>query len=122
MSQIFSDYFNDTVLSLPENFIDVKTGETFVVSPKVIEELKYHSENNTLKHLIISALHEYFHGVPVQNGGSNELLSELLAIKQLLNSGNRSSFQVPASSAPTHGSSQKLNMKEIEDVLDAFLG
>ncbi|WP_173917511.1 hypothetical protein [Halobacillus sp. Marseille-Q1614] len=124
MSRTYRDYFNQTVLTIPDTFIDVKTGDTRQVTSKVIEQIEYHSENNTFLHLIISSLHEYFHKRPVHNQNTGDLLTELLEIKKLLISG----AAVPAQAAPFRNneagslSPQEINIKEIADVLEAFSG
>ncbi|MGI8316900.1 hypothetical protein [Halobacillus mangrovi] len=122
MSRIYSDYFNQTVLTIPDTFIDVKTGETHHVSPKINEEIEYHSMNNTLQHLIFSALHSYFQQKQTNNESTNDLLLELLEIKKMLNHGNRNSSSVRNKPIENSVTSEKVDLKEIEDLLEAFGG
>ncbi|QAS52222.1 hypothetical protein [Halobacillus litoralis] len=122
MSRIYMDYFRKTVITIPDNFIDVKTGDTHPVSPQIIEEMEYHSNNNTLQHLVFSALNDYFHKNTVTKGNSHDVLAELLEIKKILNQGYRNSKEVHLPSQKNVTPTRKLNIKEIEDVLEAFGG
>ncbi|SFJ78178.1 hypothetical protein SAMN04487936_104179 [Halobacillus dabanensis] len=122
MQKTYKDYFHQNVLTIPDTFIDVKTGDHQNVSPKILEEIKYHSENNTLNHLIFSALHDYFHKASIPQEAPSDLLTELLEIKRMLYSGN----EVQTASRPSVFKKsfpiQERNMKEIADVLEAFGG
>ena len=44
MSKIYTDYINKTALTIPGNFIDVKTGESHIVSSKVQDQIEYHAQ------------------------------------------------------------------------------
>ncbi|WP_406945495.1 dehydrogenase [Halobacillus sp. SY10] len=122
MSNVYHDYFKQTVLTIPDSFIDVKTGDHHSVPPEILEEIAYHSENNTLNHLIFSALSHYFHKTATpQQEGTNGVLSELLEIKRLLAGGSFQRGSVPSSTnKPTV--SQGMDIQEIEDLLEAFGG
>ncbi|MBX0359473.1 dehydrogenase [Halobacillus sp. Nhm2S1] len=122
MSNVYHDYFKETVLTIPDSFIDIKTGDQHAVSAEIKEEIAYHSENNTLNHLIFSALNHYFHKAAVsQPEGTNGVLSELLEIKRLLAGGSYQKGNVPLSNKKTAGS-QEMDLQEIEDLLEAFGG
>ena len=41
------------VLTIPDKFIEVKTGESYIVSANIHEQIKYHAKNNTLQHLLV---------------------------------------------------------------------
>ena len=121
MSKFYTDYINRTALTVPDKFIDVKSGETHIVSPEVFEQIEYHAENQTLMHLVLSALNEYFQPRRVSN--NNEvLLQELGEIKQMLQGYQPTlpRFNLPIKqSQPV---AKDLNMKEVEDILEVFGG
>lgn len=124
MSNIYTDYLNKTAITVPERYIDVKSGESYAVSPKISKEIEYHAENSTLVHLVLSALHHYLTPRPLLNGGSAEILRELADIKSLLEHGG---FQINPSARPKltnadTDTNKLLNMKEVEDILEAFGG
>ncbi|WP_394219540.1 dehydrogenase [Halobacillus trueperi] len=122
MSNVYHDYFKQTVLTIPDSFIDIRTGDHHTVSPEMREEIAYHSENNTLNHLIFSALNHYFHKAAAsQQEGTNGVLSELLEIKRLLATGSFQKEGAP-SSIKKPLVSQEMNIQEIEDLLEAFGG
>ncbi|PAV30534.1 hypothetical protein CIL05_05385 [Virgibacillus profundi] len=124
MSRIYTDYLNETVLTIPDKFIDVKTGESQLISQGVQEQLEYHAENNTLIHLLLSALDEYLHPQTVQSAGSKEIMIELLEIKKMMQRGNliknepRIDFLVNNKTP----NSSELDLKDIEELLEAFGG
>jgi hypothetical protein len=123
MPEIFTDYVNKTVLTLPDKFIDVKTGASHIVSKKIQEQVEYHATNNTLIHLLLSALNNYLH--PKLNNGSNEeILFELLEIKNMMQQGYapKNNFQISYPAKHQHKAPIDLEMKDVEDVLDAFGG
>ena len=64
MSKIYTDYINRTALTVPDQFIDVKSGETILVSTEIFEQIEYHAENQTLIHLVLSALTSIFSTKP----------------------------------------------------------
>ncbi|MEH7442182.1 hypothetical protein AABM38_13930 [Heyndrickxia sp. MSNUG] len=124
MSNTYTDYHNKIAITVPERYIDVKTGESYSVSPKVIEQVEYHADNSTLNHLIMSALHQYLTPKPILNGGSAEILRQLADIRAILENGV---YQIHPSAQPKYRKDQTaaaklLDMKEIEDILDAFGG
>ncbi|MCM3121905.1 hypothetical protein QNH36_14160 [Mesobacillus sp. AQ2] len=124
MSNTYTDYVNKVAITVPDRYIDVKTGESYSISPKVIEQIEYHAENNSLSHLVLAALHHYLTPKPAVNGGSAEILQQLADIRSILDNG--SFFIQP--SVKSRGTKEQteaaklLDMKEVEDILDAFGG
>ncbi|MDD9312117.1 hypothetical protein PUS82_12615 [Cytobacillus firmus] len=116
----YTDYANKTALTIPDHFIDVKTGNSVKVSQKIQEQVDYHSNNNTLIHLVLSALNSYLHP---KNMNSDIILSEIHEIKKMMRSGYAAG-QTPAYKETVfHGSKQdEVDLKEVEDVLEAFGG
>lgn len=124
MSNTYTDYHNKIAITVPERYIDVKTGESYAVSPKIIEQIEYHADNSTLNHLIMSALHHYLSPRPILNGGSAEILQQLADIRAILENGV---YQIQPVAQPKFRKDQTeaaklLDMKDIEDILDAFGG
>ncbi|MGG4169886.1 hypothetical protein ABEW00_20780 [Rossellomorea vietnamensis] len=128
MSRKYSDYFQDTILTIPENFINVKTGETEAVTSKIHEQIAYHSKNNTLSHFIFSALHNYLHHsktVQVNVASDHAILEELSNLKRLL---LQNGYDASKSSNECTIMSRKkqdhttVGLKEIDDLLEAFGG
>lgn len=122
MSRTYTDHINKIALSVPKEFIDVKTGVSRPVSLKVLEQIEYHTNNGTLSHLLFSALHQYLK--PKAGSGMNEeVLCELLEIKKMIERGyvpvNPSSEPSPAD---PHTAPKAVDLREVEDVLDAFGG
>jgi hypothetical protein len=122
MSKIYTDYVNKTAISVPETYIDVKTGESHTVSSKVQDQIEYHSQNSTLIHLLFSALTTYLHPRTI-NGETEEILFELSEIKKVLQQGT----YIQNHSNPLKSTHQKpieslkgLDLKELEEILDAF--
>ncbi|MDP4164310.1 MAG: hypothetical protein Q8898_14510 [Bacillota bacterium] len=81
MPRTFTDYLNKTAITLPDTFIDVRTGDSHIVSPKIQNQIEYHANNNTLIHLVLSALNSYLHPRSLK-GDNEEILLELLEIKK----------------------------------------
>ncbi|BAU27854.1 hypothetical protein DFP93_10916 [Aneurinibacillus soli] len=109
-------------VSIPREYIDVKTGIEHPVSPKVQEQIDYHSRNRTLTHLILSALHEYLEP-KLSKGSYDEIMQELLEIKKIMNQGISinsfpNTYRTPNPSSPV----TSLDPKDIEELLDAFGG
>ncbi|QHE52625.1 hypothetical protein [Pontibacillus sp. HMF3514] len=125
MAKNYIDYTNKTVLSIPDHFINVKTGETQQVSKQVENQIRYHTNNNTLSHLIFTALNQYVqhNQFPTSNHsqGSNDILNELLEIKKLLRQGNFNSNS-NQNNTTHHINNEDFALKELEDVLEAFSG
>ena len=124
MSRIYTDYLNETTLTVPDKFIDVKTGESYVVTANIHEQIEYHAKNNTLKHLVFSALNMYLQPQIAQNNGSKEIMIELLALKKMMQQGsfiNNGPLAnlTPASKKDVSGD---LSIKDIEEVLESFGG
>ncbi|KAF0817874.1 MULTISPECIES: hypothetical protein [unclassified Cytobacillus] len=123
MSKTYTDSLNKTAITISESFIDVKTGNTITVSPKVVEQIKYHSANQTLMHLLLSALHNYLH--PKSAGSSSEvILAEIAELKRLIEGGsitlNRKENQEYTVKNQTDDAD--LDLKEVVNVLEAFGG
>lgn len=124
MSRIYTDYINKTAITIPDKFIDVKTGESHTVSAKMQEQIDYHANNSTLMHLVFSALHSYLHPKQMYDRGTKEILFELTEIKKMMQQGFIPKHHPNHlySSQPQHVAPVDLDIKEIEDVLDAFGG
>lgn len=124
MSRIYTDYLKETTLTIPDKFIDVKTGESQSIAPIVQEQIAYHAENNTLIHLVLSALnHYFFHPRAALDTNVNDMWTELLEIKQLIQHGNSNRFQINHTKMDRKiPISSELNVQEIADVLEAFGG
>jgi hypothetical protein len=124
MSKIYTDYFNKTAITLPDKFIDVKTGESHTVSPKVQEQIEYHTKNSTLIHLVLSALNQYLNPRMVP-GGTEEILVELSEIKKMLQEGivkNESQGLIYPINQPEQSIDLDMDIKNLQKVLDAFGG
>lgn len=124
MSKIYTDYTNKTAITIPDNFIEVKTGDTLKVSDPVQKHIEYHTANNTLSHLLFSALNHYLHSEPKQNEETSEILQELTDIKRMIRNGYFFLKEKEYDDTSTHRlkAADELNMKEIEDLLEAFGG
>ncbi len=124
MPNTYTDYVNKIAITVPERYIDVKTGESYPVSPKVTAQIEYHAENSSLSHLVLAALHHYLNPKPVLNGGSAEILQQLAELRSILKTGV---FQIqPAVQTrilKEHTDEARIpDMKEFEDILEAFGG
>ncbi|MBS8264402.1 hypothetical protein DYI25_08140 [Mesobacillus boroniphilus] len=124
MSNTYTDYVNKIAITVPERYIDVKTGESYSVSPKIVDQIEYHADNSSLSHLVLSALHHYLNPKPVLSGGSAEILQQLADIRAMLENGT---FHIqPLVKEKTikeqTDAAKLLNMKEVEDILEAFGG
>ena len=56
MSKIYTDYINKTAITVPETYIDVKTGESHTGTSKIEDQIEYHAQNSTLVHLLFPHL------------------------------------------------------------------
>jgi hypothetical protein len=121
MSNMYTDYTSGIVLTVPNQFIDVKTGETYMVSAKVQEQIEYHANNQTLIHLILSCMNQYFHPKRM-NGNTEEILMELTEIKQMLQGYHPTTSKKPVPLNKSQNEPLDLDMKEVEDILDVFGG
>lgn len=124
MFRTYTDYVNKTAITIPDKFIDVKTGASHTVSPIIQEQIEYHSKNNTLIHLVLSSLYCYLHPKTINEGSNQILLDEINEIKRMLQS-----VHIPLnhhSMAESHfkqkSESLPIDIKEVEDVLEAFGG
>ena len=108
-------------LSVFDIFIDVKSGETISVSTEIFEQIEYHSENQTLIHLVLSALHQYLQ--PNQtNRNSNEIFLELAEIKKMLQGYPSITARTRLPVQSVSEEIDDLDMKEVEDILEVFGG
>jgi hypothetical protein len=122
MSKMYTDHMNQIAIAVPEQFIDVRTGESVMVSSKIQEQIDYHAYNGTLIHLVLSALNNYFHSKQT-SGGSEEVLMELSEIKRMLQQGHFT--RDPHAEVPLNSSGQgpmDIDINEVEDILDVFGG
>jgi len=123
MSWKYSDYLNETVLSIPDKFINVKTGESQYIIQRVHEQLAYHSQNNTLIYLILSALDDYLQPQTSRDAGAEKILTELVEIKKLIlnrSTTNHSIINTNSISKPPRQSN--LRLQDIEELIEAFGG
>lgn len=123
MSKTYTDYYSKTALTVSEAFIDVKTGNNVAVSSKVKEQIEYHAKNQTLNHLVLSALHSYLH--PKTASSSNEIiLAEIAELKNLISGSYISPNHAAIQKAQANYKIEKanLNLDEVVDVLEAFGG
>ncbi|MDE3838782.1 hypothetical protein C0966_05230 [Bacillus methanolicus] len=123
MVKTYTDYINKIAISIPDKFIDVKTGETHAVSQKLQEQIEYHANNSTLIHLVFSALDQYLKP-KAANGVTEEILLELSEIKRMIENG-----YIPLNHSPQSFVSKNkdltpksVDLKEVEDILEAFGG
>ncbi len=124
MSKIYTDYVNKTAISVPETYIDVKTGESHTVSSKVQDQIEYHSQNSTLIHLLFSALTTYLHPRAI-NGGTEEILFELSEIKKILQQGTyiqNHSNPLKSTHAKTNRVIKRFRLKRIRRNIRCFWG
>jgi hypothetical protein len=123
MFKTYTDYVNKTALTLSETFIDVKTGNSTPVSSKVKEQIEYHATNQTLMHLVLSALHNYLH--PKTSNSSNEMiLAEIAELRRLIEGGSIPSNRTRNHEFTFKNNTEKvdLDINEVVDVLEAFGG
>ena len=121
MSKLYTDYSNQTALTVPSHFIDVKSGESLEVSTEIFNQIEYHAENQTLNHLLLSALTEYFH--PTKKRQLNDdILIELSEIKQMLQGHQLNSTYVSIPKKKVQLKSTDVDLKEVDDILDVFGG
>ena len=121
MAKLYTDYFTQTALTVPSHFIDVKSGETVEVSTEIFTQIEYHAENQTLIHLVLSALTEYFH--PIKKRELNEdILLELAEIKQMLQGHQINKAYVSIPKKNSQPKTTDLDLKEVDDILEVFGG
>jgi len=122
MTKNYIDYTNKVMVSIPDQFINVHTGETDRVSKAIEDQINYHTKNNTLSHLLFTALSYYVQNnhKPTTNNSSNHILTELHEIKTMLREGHFDSSKIQKKHLSSQGDA--LDMKELEDVLEAFGG
>lgn len=122
MSRTYTDYINKIAVTIPDQFIDVKTGVSRFVSLKVQEQIEYHTNNGTLADFIFSALNHYLRP-KAGNGMNEEILCELLEIKRMMERGYAPVNHAPKCNPETLPAvSKEVDLEEVEDVLDAFGG
>lgn len=124
MSKMYTDYTNMTAITIPDKFIDVKTGEPQFITVKMQEQIEYHTHNQTLQHLLLSALNSYLHP-KIAHEGTKEILAELSEIKEMIIQNYSFPSNYPIKSPIKHNQktvSTELNMKHVEDILEVFGG
>lgn len=121
MSKLYTDYINQTALTVPSHFIDVKSGDTLEVSTEIFKQIEYHAENHTLIHLVLSALTEYFHPIKKMEPNDN-ILMELVEIKKILQGHQINKAYVSIPMKKTHLKSTNLDIKDVDDILEDFGG
>ena len=124
VSRMYTDYLKEIKLTIPDKFIDVKTGESYDISKTVHDEIEYHATNNTLIHLVFSALQSYLQPHSDSNVNLNKIMFELLELKKLLQQGTliKADSNLVQKSSQNNNHMNKLNLDEIADVLDAYGG
>ena len=86
MPRKYTDYLNETDLTIPDKFINVKTGGTEAVTSKIQEQIAYHAKNNTLMSscfFCIASILAPSKTVQVNMASDQEILEELLNLKRL---------------------------------------
>lgn len=120
VSKTYTDFINKIALTIPEQFIDVKTGISYQVSEKMQEQIEYHTSNSTLNDLVFSALHDYMKSKST-NISTNLILKELSTLQKLIEQGNFSGNHSTKGQYATRNNNS-LDIDEVEDVLEAFGG
>lgn len=120
VSKTYTDFINKIALTIPEQFIDVKTGNRYQVSEKMQEQIEYHTSNSTLNDLVFSALHDYMKSKST-NISTNLILKELSTLQKLIEQGNFSGNHSTKGQYATRNNNS-LDIDEVEDVLEAFGG
>ncbi|TYS82904.1 hypothetical protein FZC80_05080 [Rossellomorea aquimaris] len=121
MGETYTDYVNRVAITIPEKYIDIKTGDSHTVSKIIQEQIEYHAHNHTLAHLVFSALDQYFKP-NARNGTNAEILQELETIKTLLQQGYVPGTGTPIVPAKEQLTPKPLNMRDLNDILEAFGG
>jgi hypothetical protein len=121
MGETYTDYVNRVAITMPEKYIDIKTGDSHTVSKLIQEQIEYHAHNHTLVHLLFSALDHYFKPAP-KSGTNADIMQELEAIKAMLQQGYIPASGVPAATAKSQQAPKPLNMRDLNDILEAFGG
>ncbi|GGH71433.1 hypothetical protein GCM10010978_07360 [Compostibacillus humi] len=122
MQEVYSDYFIDVTIKIPEEFIDVRTGETHPISPEIRDQIAYHAKNNTLIHLLFSALDEYFAPESSHHSDTDGILKELADIKRLLTSRNFSAEPVSGNGTAKSSQTGQIPMEDVEEIIEAYGG
>ncbi|MEK3854468.1 hypothetical protein [Cytobacillus sp. FSL H8-0458] len=122
MSKTYADHFNKTAITITDSFIDVKTGNSIPISPKVNEQIQYHTKNQTLNHFILSALHSYLHPRIPASEGNDLILQELTELKKLIKGGRIASVAAAKPDTTFQKENAAVDLDEVEDVLEAFGG
>jgi hypothetical protein len=124
MSRIYTDFVSKSTLTLPDTFIDVKTGDTLTVPSKVQDQIDYHTKNGTLIHLILSAVNAYIK--PSRNQETNAtILAELAELKKMIQHSRLNIAPISNTEIQHYNGNHEHNeteLKDIEAVLDAFGG
>ena len=77
--------------------------------------------NQTLIHLLLSALNTYLHP-RTMNGNTEEILLELSEIKQMLQGYHPTTSKVDVPLNKSQNGTLDIDMNEVEDILDVFGG
>ncbi|RIW37314.1 hypothetical protein D3H55_04560 [Bacillus salacetis] len=122
MGETYTDYVNRVAITIPDNYIDIKTGDSHAVSKLIQEQIEYHAHNHTLVHLVFSALDQYFKPAAAKSGTNTEIMQELEAIKALLQRGYIPGIAAadPARTVPKKP--KALDISDLNDILEAFGG
>ncbi|MCT8138288.1 hypothetical protein H1D32_11320 [Anaerobacillus sp. CMMVII] len=122
VSRTYTDYTNKIAITIPDSFIDVKTGNNLKVSAKIQEQIEYHAKNNSLHHYVFSALHDYMKPKVINSSQNELILQELSTIRKLVEKGDLGSSHPKTNQSKRINKRSQLEMNEVEDVLDAFGG
>lgn len=121
MEKIYTDYVNRTAITVPSQFIDVRSGKTREVSEEIFEQIEYHAGNETLVHFLLSALAEYLE--PLKKMDINEeILLELQEIKKMLQGQRIPVSRLNAPKNKEQSVPADLDLQEVEDILEVFGG
>ncbi|MFG6117168.1 hypothetical protein ACGTN9_18610 [Halobacillus sp. MO56] len=118
----YTDYVNRVAITLPDEYIDIKTGDSYAISEEIKEQLAYHAHNSTLVHLVFSALDHYFSSSGTKKNGDSDILKELASIKAMLQSGYTTKPEPRSIQHVLSARQKELDLREVDDVLEAFGG
>jgi hypothetical protein len=122
MGETYTDYVNRVAITIPDNYIDIKTGNSHAVSRLIQEQIEYHAHNHTLVHLLFSALDQYFKPASAKSGTNTDIMHELETIKAMLQRGIVPGIQNHHPTPPLQQSPKPLEIQELNDILEAFGG
>ncbi|WP_407271082.1 hypothetical protein [Radiobacillus sp. PE A8.2] len=122
MSTTYTDYIHKVAVTMLEEYIDVRTGETHEVTSIVHDQIAYHAENGTLGHLVFSALHHFLHGKQTSQKKIDEILYQLSDIRAMMDQGYTTSIRPTGKTTSVQKKINGVDIKEIDDILEAFGG